>query len=406
MNWGMRDKYIKKYICLIYPLAVFIYFLHLFFSSVRTGVALTFVLALGAVGICVLGYFTVRTTEDKIFTVYLLYNLISGVWCVYYGMPVSVFLGEVSTTALPMVFYYAGRGFDDTEAEGFYHSFILAVLFMGGIGAVLNIWAPQFYLDFSYDNSFISVADAQTARVRMESLIGSGAMGCFAAYSMCASAFFLTKKDRKKRVTGIVYMLLSLLFTFMANQRSAMFSVILMLVFFNIVVFHTENGLHKRYLWIETAAIAAFLAGIFVFAREIFDKFWIRLASIPSGFGERTGFWVNVVNRTHNIWLGDGLGSRGHRAAEYQQYIVADGGLVKLYVEMGLIGTSLIIFVVSLVYIKSIKKANKVIAEIAIITSAILMSIGSNVLEIELCTPIVYMALGRAVKKLNEVDIT
>ena len=402
----MRDKYIKKYIYLIYPLAVFIYSLHLFFSFVRTGVVLTFVLALGFAGACVLGYFTLNRTEDKIFSLYLLYNLISGIWCVYYGMPVGVFLGEVSTTALPMVFYYVGRGFDDTEAESLYHGFILSAIFMGGIGAVLNIWAPQFYLDFSYENSFISVADAPTARVRMESLIGSGAMGCFAAYSMCASAFFLRQQDRKKRVTGIVYMLLSLLFTFMANQRSAMFSVILMLVFFNTVVFHTKGGWHKRYLWMEIAAAATLLAGIFIFAREVFDKFWIRLASIPSGFGERTGFWVNVVNRTHNIWLGDGLGSRGHRAAEYQQYIVADGGLVKLYVEMGLIGTSLIIFVVYLVYIKALRGVRKTAPEIAIITSAILMSIGSNVLEIELCAPIVYFALGRAVKKLNEVDVT
>nr|MCR5748434.1 hypothetical protein [Lachnospiraceae bacterium] len=111
------------------------------------------------------------------------------------------------------------------------------------------------------------------------------------------------------------------------------------------------------------------------------------------------------VNTTNNIWLGDGLGSRGHRAADYQMYIVADGGLVKLYSEMGIIGTSMIIFILILVYIKSSRMISKVLPEIAIITAAILMSIGSNVLEIELCAPIVYFALGRAVRISNEVDI-
>ncbi|MCR5748124.1 MAG: hypothetical protein K6G03_10485, partial [Lachnospiraceae bacterium] len=207
----MREKYIKNYIYLIYPLSVIIYFLHLFFSFVRTGIGLTALLGMGFAAVCVLGLFTFEKTEDKVFSVYFIYNLLSGIWCVYYGIPLGVFLGEVSTTALPMVFYYVGRKFDDEESGKMYRSFIIAALFMGAVGAILNIWAPQFYLDFAYDNSFISVADAPTARVRMESLIGSGAMGCFAAYSMCASAFFLRTDDKKKRMTGIIYMLLSIL---------------------------------------------------------------------------------------------------------------------------------------------------------------------------------------------------
>ncbi len=402
----MIKRMIDNYICLIYPVFTLIYFLYVFNDRIRTGVTMTFFLAVGIIGIFALRYIRVSTTEDVVFGIYILYNLISGIWCVAYGMPVSVYAGEVSTTLLPMFLYYAGRGFGDEEAARYYHGFIIAALMMGGIGAVFYIWAPQFYIDFSYVNEFISKADVPTMRVRMNSIIGSGPMGCFVAYSMCASAFFLRRKTRNDKIIGIIYMILSIIFSFMANQRSAMFCIILMLVFFNFVDFTVDRSRPLKYLWMEIAALAALLAGIFIFAREVFDKFWIRLASIPSGFGERAGFWVNVVNRTHNIWLGDGLGSRGHRAAEYQQYIVADGGLVKLYVEMGLIGTSLIIFVVYLVYIKSIKNVSRTVPEIAIITSAILMSIGSNVLEMELCAPIVYFALGRAVRQLKGDGIT
>ena len=408
-------KYINEYICIIYPIFTLIYFSYVFFSSIRTGITMTFFLAVGTVGICLL-YLTADTTEDKLFGLYVLFNLVSGIWCVLYGIPLSVFIGEISTTLLPMILYYAGRGFDEKYAARYYHGFMIAALLMGGIGAVFYIWAPQFYIDFSYVNEFISKADAPTMRVRMNSIIGSGPMGAFVAYSTCVSAYFLRKKEKKERTAGIVYLLLSILFSFMANQRSAMFCVILFLVFYEIVDILADRNKPVKYLWIAAGGAAAFLLCIFIFARGVFEKFWIRLASIPDGFGERSGSWVDALNSMRNIWIGDGLGSHGHRAAGFQPYIVADGGLVKLYTEMGIIGTAMIVVVVIMVYIKSVMKVNGtaaegtpvkrrislVVPEIAVITSAILMSIGSNVLEMELCAPIVYFALGRAVLKLKE----
>ena len=407
-------KLINGYICLIYPIFTLIYFAYVFVSSIRTGITMTAFLALGAVGICAL-YFTVTSLEDKLFGMYILFNLISGIWCVLYGIPLSVFIGEISTTLLPMILYYAGRGFDEKYAADYYHGFIIAALMMGAIGAVFYIWAPQFYIDFSYVNEFISKADAPTMRVRMNSIIGSGPMGAFVAYSTCASAFFLRKEKKRERITGMIYLFLSILFSFMANQRSAMFCVILFLIFYEFVDILVDRRKPLKYLGIAAGGAAALLFGIFIFARGVFEKFWIRLASIPDGFGERSGSWVEAVNSMKNIWIGDGLGSHGHRAAEFQPFIVADGGLVKLYTEMGMIGSIMIAAVVVMVFVRSCmkqdgnasdggaagRKISLVVPELGVIASAILMSIGSNVLEMELCAPIVYFALGRAVKKLQ-----
>ncbi|MBR5406955.1 MAG: hypothetical protein IK111_04835 [Lachnospiraceae bacterium] len=411
-------KIINEYNCLIYPLFTLIYFFYVFVSSVRTGITMTFFLAVGVVGICIL-HFTVKTIEDKLFGLYVLFNLVSGIWCILYGIPFSVFFGEISTTLLPMLLYYAGRGFDEKYAAKYYHGFVIAALLMGTIGAVFYIWAPQFYIDFSYVNEFISKADAQTMRVRMNSIIGSGPMGAFVAYSTCVSIYFLRQKEKKERLIGIIYLLLSVLFSFMANQRSAMFCMILSIVFYELVDVIVDRRKPVRLLWIIVGGVSALLLCIFIFARSVFEKFWIRLASIPDGFGERTGSWVDALGNMKNIWIGDGLGSHGHRAAGFQPYIVADGGLIKLYTEMGIIGTILITSVIIMVYIKSLKTDNKnatndaasvkmislVVPELAVITSAILMSIGSNVLEMELCAPIVYFALGRAVQKLNGVQV-
>ena len=398
----MIKQLMKKYICLMYPLATFIYTWYLFCSWVRTGIYLTAVLALGTVFIVCLGFVNFKTFEDRLFGAYLAYNLISGIWCVYYGIPFSVYIGEVSTTAVPMVLYYAGRGFDEKEAGWYYDGYLAASLFMGLFGAVLYVWAPQFYIDFSYVNEFISKADAPTMRVRMNSLLGSGPTAVYLTYAVCVSAFFIRSREKKKRVYGIICIVLAILLSFMANQRSSMFSIILTVIFFNVVDYFVDKDKPKKFLWIEIGTVAAFITGIFVFAKGVFEKFYIRLASIPQGFGERSESWVAAANDMHNIWLGDGLGSRGHRAAEFQHYIVADGGLIKLYTEMGVIGTSIIIFLLFIVYKKSLNKIGSVAGEIAVITSAILMSIGSNVLEIELCAPVVYFCLGRAVRKINE----
>ena len=366
---------------------------------------MTFFLAIGVVGICAL-HLTCETVCDKVFGLYVIFNLISGIWCVFYGIPLSVFIGEISTTLLPMMLYYAGRGFDEEYAARYYHGFMAAALLMGAIGAVFYIWAPQFYIDFSYVNEFISKADAPTMRARMNSIIGSGPMGAFVAYSTCVSAYFLRKDDKKTKGIGIVYLLLSILFSFMANQRSAMFCVILFLIFYEFIDIAVDRRKPVRYIWTALCAVAVLLAAVFVFARGIFEKFYIRLASIPDGFGERSGSWVDALNSMKNIWIGDGLGSHGHRAAGFQPYIVADGGLVKLYTEMGIVGTAMIVFVVIMVYIRVLtgknRKVSLIVPELAVITSAILMSIGSNVLEMELCAPIVYFAIGRAVRLCNE----
>ncbi|MCR5651849.1 MAG: hypothetical protein K6F86_11790 [Lachnospiraceae bacterium] len=394
----------KKFICIIYPLLTLIYFGFLFCSLIRPGICMTVLMLAGGAAIVLARLVTFKTAEDRVFAVYLIYNILSGIWCVYYGIPFSVYAGEVSTTALPMIFYYAGRSFDEEYTEKYYGGYIIAALGMGLIGAVFYIWPPKFYLDFAFDNMLISVADAPTSRVRMNSLIGSGGMAVYVTYALCLSSYFFRQKEKNKRIAGFIFMGLSLVFAFMANQRSSMFSIILVLIFFGTVDYLTDGNRSKKILFAELGAAAAVVAGIFVFARGVFEKFYLRLISIPEGFGERSESWVAAVNDMKNMWLGDGLGSRGHRAAEFQTYIVADGGLVKLYTEMGIIGTSLIIFLLVLVFLKAVRKPRIVIPEICVIICALLMSIGSNVLEIQICAPVVYFALGRAVKKLNEND--
>lgn len=398
----MQKDRLKYVIFAVYPLASLIYTAALFISGLREGICLTAVLLAAILSAVIMKYVRIEHTEDVVFLVYIIYNLLSGIWCVYFGIPLMVYVGEVTTTLIPMGLFYAGRSMKDEDALRFYEWFILAVLFLGVLGVILNAVAPQFYLDYSVAMNYISKADAETARVRMDSVVGSGALATLLCFSVCSSVFLIEDEHKSRRIRGIVYLVLSVVFAFMANQRASMASIIIMLIFFNYTAFRVYKAAPVKYLIYEAAALVLAIGGIVVFAGGIFDKIMARLVSIPQGFGERSEQWIAAVNNMCNIWLGDGLGSHGHRAVGYQPYIVADGGLVKIYAEMGLIGTSVIIFLLVLIYRKAYRNLKSVVPEIAIITCAILISIGSNPLEFEICAPIAYFALGRAVLKLTE----
>lgn len=275
----MKIDHAKGFICLIYPIFALLWLLSIVFGGLNMEPVRAAILIIGAVSVMLPGYCTIKFTEDKIFGLYLLYNVLSGIWCIAFGMPPRVYVSELAVVVLPMILYYAGRGLEKKYISGFYRNFILSVLFLGILTVALYFCIPRLYT-------------------------------------------------------------------------------------------------------------------------ELHDDLWSGFSYISESFGERSESWIAAVNNMVNFWIGDGLGSHGLKAAEYQYYIVPDGGLVKLYAEMGLIGTSMILFIISLVYIKAIK--GKPVPELAIITAAILMSIVCNVLYMEIFTPIIYFALGRAVRLLND----
>ncbi|MCR4892665.1 MAG: hypothetical protein K5989_10860 [Lachnospiraceae bacterium] len=331
-------------------------------------------------------------TEDAIMTLWLFFNIISGIWTVAFGMPASVYLGELITTALPMIFYYAGRRTGDRNA--FYRNFIAAVVFVGILGVVLYITAPDFYLDYLFRLEYISKADAATMRVRMLSVIGSTLMGYLAAAAMLASFHFIIRSGGKK---GKLLFLVNCFLAFMSNQRSAMTVAILIVIYVNILVFFTFHMLPKRIFKVECIAVAiGFVAFVTAF-HGAFMKIYYRLVSLPGAVGQRSDQWVGAANNMADKWLGNGLGANGHRAAEYTKHMIADGGLAKLYCEMGIVGTALFAFLMILVVRKGLGHLKACAPELGIVVMTLLVSIGSNVMSFALSVPIFYYAVGAIV---------
>ncbi len=327
---------------------------------------------------------------DIIMCLWLLYNILSGIWTVAgSGMPLSVYLGELFTTALPMGFYFLGRFSESRDA--FHRNFLIAVALIGVIGIVLYVTAPLFYINYLFRLEYISLPDASTMRVRMHSVIGSTLMGYLSSAAMLSAAhFFIASEGRKGKIMFFFCAFLA----FFSNQRAAMVAAIVIVLYMNYLVFFTFHMLPKKFFAAECGVIAAGFIGLIVVFHRAFEKVYARLVSLPGAIGQRSDQWVGAANNMFNKWLGNGLGANGHRAIGYTEHLIADGGIAKLYVEMGIIGTSLFVFLMLLILKRGFKNLKKTAPEVGIIIVTLLISIGSNMMSFALAVPVLYYAIG------------
>ncbi len=201
---------------------------------------------------------------------------------------------------------------------------------------------------------------------------------------------------RKNVIFALVTIASCLLFAIMANQRSGLVAAGLVLVYINYLLFFHLDLIRKKYFLYEIIAIAAVFVLVCVVRFDFILKFWYRIISLPTAISQRSEQWVAAVNNMYSSWIGNGLGANGHRALGIEDaHVIADGGLVKLYCENGVVGISIFIFLLLQVLSGGIRNIRRYYVEVGIIIVALLQSIGSNMLAFQLCTPIFWFAVGR-----------
>lgn len=413
----IKSFFINKNIVsnLYYPLVILGYVLTLFTSKMRPGVWATLLMLL-LIGVLILKKsFKPGSVCDYLVIAFFVYELISVIWLKQGGFPLSVFASEFVASSLPMVFYFVGKT-SGKKTGRWYMFYLYAMLIVGTLGAILYFSAPQFYNDWSYSVGFISKANAQTTRVRMQSVVGSTSLSFIMVAGMLAASYFLgdfegikddaddsgSKMIKKRRmILGTACLFLCLLFAILANQRSGLVAAALVIIYVNYLIFFQLNLIPRKYFIWEIAAVAAVFTAIGVIRFDFLLKYWYRLISLPTAISQRSEQWVAAVNNMYSTWLGNGLGANGHKAIGIEgAHIIADGGLVKLYCENGVLGFSIWLYLLILTIGKGAKNIRHYYAEIGIIMVGLLQSIGSNMLAFQLCTPIFWFAVGR----INEKD--
>ena len=403
-----------------YILAAMLYVLNMFFEAVRPGVFATVFLICVAIELVIRRDITFSRFIDKLVAAYIAYNTLSVIWLIRSGMPYTVYIQEFVVSLLPVIFYFVTAHHDDFR---FYRNFLYAVLIIGVLGILLQIIMPQFYIDYSYKLSFVSKADAATCRVRMDSVVGSTVLGFISVAAMLASIPFImygvnpdsrtaeqgegdkpgaSPHDntvtgiKRIRIFGIISFLINMTVAFMSNQRSAMVVAILVILYFNYLIFFVFRSLDKKYFIVELIVVALAFAGLCAVRMDAVMKIYYRLVSLPDAIGERSEQWIAAVNNMYSTWLGNGLGANGHKALGIEDaHVIADGGLVKLYCEQGIFGFSIFIYIMLLSLKKGLRNLGTCYTELGIVAVALLQSVGSNILAFQLTTPIFWYAIGR-----------
>jgi len=337
---------------------------------------------------------------------YFVYNLFSFIWILKNGFPISVYVEEFSNSILPIVFYFVIVCVYNRNTDLLYKSFLYSFIGLSLVCIILYVAAPQFYCDFLFNMSLISKADASTCRVRMEGVTGSTSLSYLGVAAMLVSAKYIYEsvaskvKEVKINKSTILYTLaffFSLAVVFLANGRAGMVAALLVIVYINFLVFFTFKFFDKKYFYIELGLIAALIVAMGIITPSAVAKIWARLVSLPGAIGQRSEQWVAAVNNMpgawYGQWFGNGLGANGHKAIHIEgAFPVPDGGLVKLFCEEGAIGFALFLYIMILTFRNGIKNLKNCFCELGIIGTALLMSIGSNIIAFQLCMPIFWIA--------------
>ncbi|MBO4266915.1 MAG: hypothetical protein J5910_06960 [Lachnospiraceae bacterium] len=398
----MKEAFVKNFRISewYYELAVLGYVATLAFGGMRPGVFGAILMVLVVAELIFQKRLRPVSLADAMAIAFFSYQIISVIWLLRGGFSFSVFANEFVSSVLPMVFYFVGKTAGDRTGN-WYRMFIYAMLILGFVGLILYIWAPQFYCDWSFAWSHVSKADAPTVRVRMNSVVGSTCLSFLMVAGMLVGAYFFEKKEKK----GLFYIASCLLFAILANQRSGLVAAMLVLIYLNVLVFFVFDMIERRYFFYELGLIAVVLVAVGIIRFDFLLKFWYRIISLPTAISERSEQWVAAVNNMYDFWIGNGLGANGHRAIGTEDaHVIADGGLVKLYCENGIVGFSLWAYLMFLCLESGVKNIRKYFAETGILVVGILQSIGSNVLAFQICAPIFWFAAGKMAEGIGKQD--
>jgi len=393
----LKNSYIFEW---YYLLVIIGYMLTPFSALVRPGVIAAGLMIVVLIELIVKKKMNIHCTMDVLIVVYFLYKMLSIIWIIKGNMPVQVYTGEFAVSLLPMIFFFVGRGYGE-RGRGFYGKLIAALVLLGTVSFILYITAPQWYCDYLYNWTYISKADASTMRVRMQAFTGSTVFGAINILGMCAGIYFLlndgsdilAKKDRKFGIFATVF---TFIFAILSNQRAAMVVGIVLIVYINYLIFAKSEHISRKYVTYEILGIV--LVGILlcIVRFDFVLKVWWRIESLPGAISQRSEQWVAAVNNMYSSWFGNGLGANGHRAIGVEgAHVIADGGLIKMYCEEGVLGFSLFVYICFLTFKRAFNMVKSYYAEIGIIMAALLLSIGSNVLAFQLVTPLFWYAFGR-----------
>ena len=287
---------------------------------------------------------------DKLIILFLLYQLAT---CVLGGSGVLYNWWLTAKVQIAsMVFYFIGRYRSD-EVEKFFVNMKVPMTFAMIVGLILFFWAPSWYIErrtaiLSSESNMESFYEA----TRLSSFWPwSYTMGYGSLFFFMYFYKYLNNKINMENITSITISLLTLFF---AQQRV---SIAFLLVFLGMVIyFNPYNNRKVTFSILLSISVIAII--IFVYLFYFADSGLVDYILNRSVDKED-----NVVDERFDMFIhfikvslfGTGTGTCGHAAYYDSGNGVTDCEYIRLFVELGIIGS----FILFLIFAKSIIRALK-----------------------------------------------
>jgi len=328
---------------------------------------------------------------DRVFSAFILINILSVFSYLYNGRPIIIYIAAASYTLIPSMLYYLGAVHAnqyDFSAVG--RKILYTAVFILAFGLFFYFLFPDFYYEHigqSLDQFVHGKED-----YRFGSYIDSINLG-----SVCVSSIpltFLLPKNKFSTPIRIAVWGVILTALMLSMQRSAWVVAILMII--ALFIMSMRGKVSRRKVCILGLCCLAALCVIVVIlvCLDSADYFLVRLKSINpiNMLKERWYQWeagFDIVLK--NPW-GFGMGSLGHKAAQYGLGVVCDCNYLRILGETGVVGFALFIIVNIRAINVTIQRRNLLGA--MVLCGFYLQAIGSNVMDLFFCSFIYWYILG------------
>lgn len=335
-------------------------------------------------------------------TFYIVISILSIVFVIGTRL-IEGYVNDVRVVILPMFAVFIGMYHADNK---FYKYFIYSATICMGIGLFLYLTRPGWYLNYlieCYNNAWYNTGAIATENNIMSGQLGwayrfSGiystpyAVSYYATFALCLLAVDIYREESNRLITKrwvqwACFIVLALAAILCQNRVSMIYTVFIILV----ALIYGIRVHNKARHFFTGLIISVIFVGAFILIRYQNDDFFVMIKETLLGRVEEMKFsnlenasrsnQINVTLQSwNNVFLGEGLGSRGGVARSLGVAGITDNGYVKLLVEQGLIGFSTLLLVFLVSANRARKKYRLFAAELLMIGYVLFTLLGANTL--------------------------
>ncbi len=386
-----KNNFFVWAIWLYVPLSILLKWANMY-TGIQNGLSI-------AVYLFILGFICLACTNfkalgnngtEKLIGLYFIYNLLSALVTLTKGYSFSIVSSEIANNLVPIILFYLGEVLSEKEADVFEEIVMISGILVTIVGIYYNYGLNDpYYISFLEVNQPEFSLHGFSVYSRLCAMLGS--VECSTFGFVCVGLSF-AKLVKGQYFKFFLFFISGGLMTFLTLQRGAIACVIFEILICFIYVKNKRSTIFFLIILLFVVFACFFILQTYFI--DIFESITYRISLFDSAVSERSDGWMNAFNNgTMALLFGSGLATGGQRAIGISSSTVNDGNYFKIIYDCGLMGLTLLIFILfSVVRKKSLFHYYSIL-----IFCFIFQMIGSNVLTFQFTASFFWYVLGRLV---------